>query len=553
LIQEKLKKLLDELRALPSETEWVEFKEASNTFHFNEIGKYFSALSNEANLKNKECGWLIFGIEHKNRKIVGTSFRSNKTDLDSLKFEIAEKTTNRVTYIEIYELHLHDGRVIMFQIPAAPKGIPVAWNGHYYGRDGESLVALNIQEIEQIRNQGQQYDWSAQICEGATIDNLDEEAVSVAKAKFKAKSENKSFASEIDKWDTTTFLDKAKITINGRITNAAIILLGKSESTHFISPSVARITWKLGGEENAYEHFDPPFYLNINKVYQRIRNTAYKILPKNVLIPIELNKYDQWVILEALNNCIAHQDYSLRSRIIITEQSSDLIFSNAGNFFEGSVEDYLLRDKTPEKYRNTFLSQAMVNLDMIDTIGSGIKKMFVKQRNRYFPLPEYDFSDPNRVSLKIYGRIIDENYTRLLIERADLDLKTTLLLDMVQKQQLIPREAFAFLKKNHLIEGRYPNIYIASQVADITGDHSSYVKYRAFDDKYYKDMIILYIEKKGAASRQEINDLLIDKISDVLDEKQKLNKIRNLLYAMSKKDRKIKNAGSAKKPSWILV
>ncbi|HKZ57890.1 MAG TPA: RNA-binding domain-containing protein [Thermodesulfovibrionales bacterium] len=320
MTQEELKRLLDELRTLPSETEWVEFKAAKSSFDFNKLGEYFSALSNEANLKNRDsgCRWLILGVENKTRKIIGTNYRINRSDLDSLKFKIAKKTINRITFIEIYELFLPEGRVIMFQIPPAPRGIPITWEGHYYGRDGESIVALNLQEIEQIRNQGQQYDWSAQSCEGATIDDLDEEAVSAAKEKFKAKNQNRPFAREIDTWDAATFLDKAKITINGKITNTAIVLLGKPESTHFISPAVARITWKLEGPETAYEHFDPPFYLNVNKVYQKIRNTTYKILPRNVLIPIEVSKYDQWIILEALNNCIAHQDYSLQARIVVT-------------------------------------------------------------------------------------------------------------------------------------------------------------------------------------------------------------------------------------------
>ena len=552
MIQEKLQKLLDELRAFPAETEWVEFKEAKNTFNFNDIGKYCSALSNEANLKNKDCGWIIFGIEHKSRKIINTRFRANRAKLDSLKSEIANKTTNRITFMEIHELNLPEGRVIMFQIPAAPKGIPMAWEGHYYGRDGESLCALNLQEIEQIRNQGKQEDWSAQICEGATVDDLDIEAISITKEKFKAQNKIKSFSSEIDNWNTTTFLDKAKITINGEITNTAIILLGKPEATHFLSPAVARITWKLEDTENAYEHFDPPFYLNVNKVYQKIRNIKYKILPENMLIPIEVSKYEQWVILEALNNCIAHQDYSLQSRIIVTERQGELIFTNAGSFYEGTVDDYTLGDKTPEKYRNYFLSLAMNNLGMIDTMGYGIKKMFIEQRKRFFPLPEYDFPDPKKVSLKIYGHIIDENYTKLLVERADLDLKTTILLDKVQKRQPISKEAFSLLKKNRLIEGRYPNLYIASQIAAITGDQSSYVKYRAFDKKYYKDLIILYLKEKGSANRQEINHLLIDKLSDALNKKQKLSKTHNLLCEMSKKDRIIKNAGTRKKPNWIL-
>lgn len=552
MTQEEMKGLLEELRTLPSETEWVEFKAAKSSFDFNKLGEYFSALSNEANLKNRDSGWLILGVENTTRKIIGTNYRINRSDLDSLKFNIAEKTINRITFMEIYELFLPEGRVIMFQIPPAPRGIPITWEGHYYGRDGESIVALNLQEIEQIRNQGQQYDWSALSCEGATIADLDEEAVSVAKAKFKAKNENRSFISEVDKWDITTFLDKAKITINGKITNTAIVLFGKPESTHFISPAVSRITWKLEDEETAYEHFDPPFYLTISKVYQRIRNTTYKILPENMLIPIEVSKYDQWVILEALNNCIAHQDYSLQSRIIVAERPGELIFTNSGNFFEGTVEDYTLGDKTPAKYRNYFLSQAMNNLGMIDTMGYGIKRMFIEQQKRYFPLPEYDMSDPEKVSLKIYGHIIDENYTKLLIERADLDLRTAILLDKVQKRQQIPKKAFLFLKKNQFVEGRYPSIYVTAQIAAITGERSTYIKNLPLNKKHYKEMIIALIGKFGSASRQDIDDLLMSKLPDILNEKQKKVKINNLLSEMSRKDKVIQNSGSDKKSRWTL-
>ena len=177
----------------------------------------------------------------------------------------------------------------------------------------------------------------------------------------------------------------------------------------------------------------------------------------------------------------------------------------------------------------------MQNLGMIDTVGSGIKTMFIQQRKRYLPMPEYDISDPQKVSLKIYGHILDENYTKLLIERADLDLKTTILLDKVQKRQAITKDAFAYLKKNGLVEGRYPNPFIALHIAAITGDQSSYIKYRAFDKKYYKDLVMLYLKGKGSASRQEVDELLENKLSDTLSKKQKLNKIHNLLYEMSKK------------------
>lgn len=135
----------------------------------------------------------------------------------------------------------------MFQIPAAPKGIPIAYEGHYYGRDGENLVPLNIEEMERIRKQIVGEDWSAVIVPDATIEDLDEEAIRVAKVNFKNKFPEK--AEEMAQWDDITFLNKAKITKRGKITRTAIILLGKEESEYFINPSETKIRWILKDEK----------------------------------------------------------------------------------------------------------------------------------------------------------------------------------------------------------------------------------------------------------------------------------------------------------------
>lgn len=152
---------------LPDEVEWVEFKEAKNQYHFDRLGEYFSALSNEANLKGRPCGWFVFDVTDKPpRQVVGSQYRPNRADLDHLKQEIAAQTTNGITFLDIHELTLTEGRVVLFQIPPACRGVPTAWKGHYYGRNGDSIGPLNLQEIEQIRQQGVREDWSAQVCEG---------------------------------------------------------------------------------------------------------------------------------------------------------------------------------------------------------------------------------------------------------------------------------------------------------------------------------------------------------------------------------------------------
>jgi len=93
---------------------------------------------------------------------------------------------------------------------------------------------------------------------------------------------------------------------------------------------------------------------------------------------------------------------------------------------------------------------------------------------------------------------------------------------------------------------------VSSYIAAATEEKAKYIKYRGFDDQHYKESIINFIEKFGSAKRKDINDLLLKHLSDALDEKQKRNKISNLLYAMSKIDKTIKNNGSRREPKWVL-
>ena len=556
MTQAELKTQIDRFRNLISETECVEFKEAKTNFDIRKLGKYFSALANEANLKHQPAAWLLFGIKDKPvpRPIVGTTYRNNRADLDSLKAEIANKTTNRITFTEIHEIPYPEGRVLAFQIPPAPKGIPIAWEGHYYGRDGEEIGALNLVEVETIRNQSNKVDWSAQIISTATLQDLDPKAIAKAREEYKEKNPRR--ATECDTWNDSTFLNKAKITIQGNITNTAILLLGKEEAVHFLNPAVAKISWILKDKNNVeldYEHFTVPFVLNSSEVFSRIRNLTYRYIKDNSLFPTEIKMYDAFVIREALHNCIAHQDYGLQGKITVVEKTDELVFSNLGAFLPQNVETVIEQDAPQEYYRNAFLADAMVNLNMIDTIGSGIKRMFLKQKERFFPMPDFDLSDANKVIVKIPGRIWDENYTKLLMSKTDLDLKTVVLLDRVQKGLPLKDIEIRFLKKQKLIEGRKPNLYISELVANVTGEKSDYIKLRGFKDEHYKKMILEYLEKYTTASKQDIEKLILDILPDILDEQKKANKVRNIIYAMSKKDKTIVNKGTTRYPKWQKV
>ena len=550
---EDIEKKLDELIASQFETEVTEFKEAKNSFSFDELGQYFSALSNEANLHNKNCAWLIFGIEDKKHIIVGTNYRKSAKDLNNLKEEIARQTSEHLSFIEIYECKRKDPagknqRILLFQIPPAPKGIPIAFKRMYYGRDGESLVGLSIEKIERIRSQSKSEDWSAKLITEASIEDLDSDAIQFARHVYIQK--NPKLAEEVPTWDDQTFLNKAKLTINGKITNTAIVLLGKSESEHYISPATSKITWILkdkDGIEKDYEHFTCPLILSIQEVYKKIRNIKYRYIAEGTLFPDEVQQYDPYTIREALNNCIAHQDYTMSGKIILIEkEDGELIFSNSGDFIPSSIEDVIKSDAPENRYRNSFLANAMVNLNMIDTIGSGIKKLFNIQRNKFFPLPEYDLSD-HKVKVTITGKVLDSNYARKLAEDKTLSLFEIMLLDKVQKNKKLTNEEYKLLKSKNLIEGKRNNYFISSTIAEITNQKPDYMKLRGINDDYCKKIIIDYIKKFKTAKKADLEEILLEKLGDSMTDIQKKNKIKNILQSL-RRDGVIEPHGK----EWIL-
>lgn len=545
--------LIDILRELLKnpENEYIEFKRAENNFDTDKLGKYFSAMANEATLQNKQFGWIIFGIDDKTHEVLGTNYCIDN-NFNNIKKQISDNTTDNISFLDVYSIYYHESRVIMFQVPAAV-GMPINWKGYPYGRTGESLVPLDTRKIEQIKATAN-YDWTRKIIENATINDLDPEAIRVAREQYKIKHQGKEVADEIDNLSDKDFLNKAKVTINDKITKTALLLLGKNEKDYLLDDYNPKITWKLYDENNVidYEHFGIPFILNVENVRKKIRNLRYRyMIGENSLFPKEVDQYDNFTLRELINNCIVHQDYRVNGPINIMEFKDKLIFSNQGYFIPKSVENVLKDGFSSPYYRNPFLATAMVNLNMIDTVGSGIRRVFNNQKAKYFPMPDYDLSEYNSVKVTLYGKIIDENYTRILFEKTDLNIEKVVLLDRVQKGYSITKEQSNFLKNDNLIEGRYPRIYVSSNIAEIVGEKVKYMDNKGLANSFYRDYIIDYLTNFKKATRQEINQLIYPRLPLTYSDGEKNKKVQYLLTSLRQKN-KIKNIGSDTKPIWTL-
>lgn len=535
------KELQDYLKAnYPIENEkceWKEFKSLKNSVSGsagNDIISYVSAIA------NMQGGNLIIGIQDKTLNIVGIQDFSGYT-IENIRYRINGNCTNLNTEgFSVQEFITSDTNKVVwiFHIPKHQFRLPVYAHKKTWQRIDDNLVEMTKARLDAILEQVQvNEDWSKVIIPEATLEDLDLEALKKARVEFKKR--NPKYSDEVDNWNDADFLNKAKLTIKGKITRTALILLGKDESEHYLGSSV-KIRWNLktiDNQDKDFEIFSIPFLLSVDEVYKKIRNLKYRYLRDGTLFPDEVLRYEPFIIRESLNNAIAHQDYSKGARINVVEFEDDhLVFSNYGSFLPKSVEDVVLNDTPEEVYRNPFLVEAMKNLDMIETQGGGIRKIFNFQKQRFFPLPDYNFED-NKVRVTITGKILDENFAKILIKNSNLGLDEIILLDKVQKHKEISENEFKHLKKLKCVEGRRPNIYLSYNIIESTNDEGLKVEYlanRSFDDSHFKDMILEYLRKFGKTKRKAIDNLIIPKLSAVLSEDKKKKKVTNFLSALGK-------------------
>lgn len=544
--------VLSRLLSLTAEREWVEFKRTA--CEPQRLGEYLSALANAAALSREARGYLVFGVDDETHNVVGTPFdvyaEKGKGNEDLLPWLLRGLSPRVDVRHEVLEHP--DGRVVVFAVSPA-QGQPVAFYGKEHIRVGASLAALREHPARARALWASGVDWSGEVCGGAGLADLDPEALREAKTQFATK--HPAQADAVPHWDDLTFLNKARVLKQGAVTHAALILLGRPESAAMLSPAVAKISWILkdaANREQDYLHLSPPFLLAGDRMLRQIRNLTVRTLPSGTLFPIEITQYDTWVVREALHNCIAHQDYGLYGRIAVVEFPDRLLLTNVGEFLPGDVEAVIRQDAPQSVYRNRFLVDAMVELNMIDTQGGGIKRMYETQRRRFFPLPVYDLGLREHVAVGISGRILDERYTRVLMEHAELGLEDVILLDRVQRKAPISREEHARLKAAGLVEGRFPSLMVAGTIAKVTGDTGRHIRERGFDDRYYSDLVKELIREHGPATRQAIDDLLIPKLPDRLSTVQKKSKVRNIVQNL-RRSGAIRNTGSKSRPLWVLA
>ena len=446
------------------ENETVEYKDRKNLSK-DDVGKYFSALSNKANLAQMESAWLLFGITD-DGQVSNSRYLDTIDSQNEMKRYISEQTSNRMSFLGIHERMIDDKRIVLMEIPAALSGIPTSFKGIAYERQGESLLPLSDEKRLRIMGESAP-DWSAKLSDNANVCDLDPDALELARIYYK--KNRPSQADECEEWSDEMFLDKTGLRRNGRLTFASIVLLGKEGSEGFIDMDPA-IRWILKDKDGTVidsELFGLPLLISVEKACSMIRNVNYWVFDEGRTTKKTVKTYDEKLLREALYNCIGHQDYTKGEFITVEEIERDkLVFRNAGSFIPESIESVIDLDRPEGYYRNRCLVRAMYKLGLAEIAGGGIIRMFRCQIERSFPLPDYIFDDEH-VTVIISGHPAGDPYSRILAKNPKMPLSDLLPIDALQKGRPISEKDAERLVFEGLAKRVDNNIILTGGVSDI--------------------------------------------------------------------------------------
>ena len=529
------------LREYPQENarcEWKEFKNLKNSFCGDEKDDVISYVSAIANM---EGGFLVIGVHDKTLEIAGTD--TYNYDRQKAILRLTDRCANLSSEgLDIIEYITSDTqrKVWVIRIPKHLPKRPVYAHDTAWQRIEDSLVELTLERLNAILDEPlfTGSDWSAEIVPNATIDDLDEVAIAKARVMFK-KVHSRIPAEEVNAWSVPEFLSNSGVMIDGGITRAAIILLGKPVSVFKLRPAVVRVTWSLRDEKQDvvdYEHFTAPFILTVDQILAKVRNLTMREMPGGTLFPDVMQQYDDYSMREILHNCIAHQDYTLQERINLVENPGFLYYANGGSFIPGTVQKALATHGPQRHYRNECLCNAMVNFNMIDIVGRGIRKIFNQQWERRFPMPDYEIDAAKKeVAVRLYGNAINEKYTKLLKENKDLSLEDCILLDAVQKGHRLSESDAKNLLERGLVEGEYPDLTISLSIARQTKQLPEYTKVQGLERDKIKQMALQFIQNAGedGAKKNSILDYLKEVLPQRNSQEQNLRLLGNILSEMN--------------------
>jgi ATP-dependent DNA helicase RecG len=400
---------IDQLKQLKESEDRIEFKEAKHNFPFAGGSStkhtdrrkcflgYITALANEGG------GKLVFGMTDAHpHVVVGSDFGIGR--MGAIVNDTLIHLGVRIHYDELYE---ETRRVLVVHVPSRPIGRLMKFEGIALMRTGDSLRNMTDDEMFHILSENEP-DFSAKICNGLCIEDLDEIAIILMKEAYSQKQMNPAFKA----LPTSQILSDLKLLVNGKLNYAALILLGKKDKIEEFLPN-AKVIWEFRYYESSvpYEQRHTivgPLYLVINDIWKLVNAHNGQTTVQIGAYIFGILNFNETVIREAVLNAIAHRDYTISSEVVIKQYPQRIIINNPGGFPKGvNIDNLLTVSSTP---RCRLMSEIMEKTGLVERSGQGIDKIFSITLSEGKSEPDYSGSGMFQVSLLLDCVVVDKAF-----------------------------------------------------------------------------------------------------------------------------------------------
>jgi ATP-dependent DNA helicase RecG len=510
-----------ELKKLKESEDKVEFKAAEHNFPFaggshskqEERRKCF--LGYVVAFANEGGGRLVLGMADKvPHNVLGSDFAQEK--IGELEDETYSRLGIRVRFEELFEDSL---RVLVTHIPSRPIGKMIKFEGVPLMRVGESLRNMSDDEMFAILSE-QEPDFSAKICNGISLDDLDDLAIKKLKEAYSEKQNNPQFLTLTH----AQALSDLGLIVGSNITYAALILVGKENSIKAFLPQAA-INLEYRNQSNQIvfnnrEIFSQPYFLAIDLLWNAINSRNGKFPVQQGAFIFDIPYFNKEVIREAINNAVAHRDYSKTSEVVIKQFPTELIITSPGGFPLGvNLSNLITVNSTP---RNRLLADVLAKTGIVERSGQGIDKIFYQTISEAKPSPDYSYSDNYQVELRLSGVVEDKAFALFIRQiqqvRKDgekLSVHEVIALNVIRKGNYRAITDHALLKKlekEGLIEKKgktnSQKIILTKLYFELTDNRAAYLDGHLIDEYQIGIIIMNHIQEFGKGKMKDFEFLL---------------------------------------------